>query len=204
MKLNECAYVKHIFYPDSFAAGNGRRNSTPTLPNPSSDQHGDWHHNEPTQEMTYLVKGTGNETRPDDKPINYKVYRGFFEKCIAPTAPPIPDGRPTTFKEWGVRRQIGRVVCYQRLTKTLPSNMISTRYKTQQMKSFWIILYIFGILKLEQSIGHVIKAKIIFISDRGGSLIAGYPDTLMVSNVLIGLIGDQNTPDMPINNGQKL
>ena len=153
--------------------------------------------------MTYLVKGTGNETEPDEKPINYKVYRCFFEKCVAPTAPPIPDGRPATFKKWSTAADwsSGAVP-----TANQNATIEADWYMVQDSTSEILLdhLYIFGILELEPSIDHVIKAKIIFISGLGGSLIAGYPETPMASNVLIGLIGDQNTPDMPINNGQKL
>lgn len=202
MKPTDYAYIKHTFYqvPDSFATGNGRRNSTVSLPNPSSDKHGDWYYTEAEQEMTYLVKGTGNETKPDEKPITYRVYRCFFDKCVAPTAPPIPDGRPATFKKWSEKSDwTSGVVPTANQNVTIEADWYMVQDSTDEI--LLDHLYIFGVLELEPSIDHVIKAKIIFISGLGGSLIAGYADTPMVSNVLIGLIGNQKSPDMPINNG---
>ena len=51
--------------------------------------------------MTYLLSGqSNNANKPARKSIQYRVYRCFFLKCVVPTPPPAPSGRPTDAKKW--------------------------------------------------------------------------------------------------------
>lgn len=205
MKDTDYAYIKHTFLqiPDAFSTGTGNTNGSVALPDPSTGKHGDWYWKESEQEMIYLVKGEnegGDSTNPKEQPIKYRVYRCFFDKCVAPTAPPIPDGRPTTFKKWSKASDwtSGSVP-----TTGVNATIEAGWYMVQDMASTIHLnqLNIFGVLELEPSIDHNIKAKMIFISGLGGALIAGYPDTPILSNVVIGLIGDHRDPDLVLPNG---
>ena len=182
MQPNEYAYLQHTFMqdPDSFSTGNGKMNGTEAIPDPTSGKHGDWYYNQPQQKMTYLVKGTGNATQPQDKPISYRVYRCFFDKCVAPTAPPIPDGRPETFKMWSKDSD------WTSGAKPVASGNATIEadwYMVQDVASPIHLdqLYIFGVLELEPSIEHTLKAKMIFIS---GTLCLWILNSLKHSNLL--------------------
>ena len=103
LQPNQYSYIKHSFKqtPDYFKTVSSFRNNTEELPIPTKYPHGAWFYEKENKNITYLVNGIGNNPlKPAQKGINFKVYRCFFEKCIVPTPPPAPDGRPGTARMW--------------------------------------------------------------------------------------------------------
>jgi len=67
-------------------------------------------------------------------------------------------------------------------------------------------LHIYGTLEVESenSIDHTIKAEVILVSGSMAQLVVGWPDKPYPNNVLIQLVGDHATEDVPISSSLNL
>uniref|UniRef100_A0A667XGZ1 PKHD1 like 1, tandem duplicate 2 n=1 Tax=Myripristis murdjan TaxID=586833 RepID=A0A667XGZ1_9TELE len=99
--------------PDRFRIVDMRNGSAAPLTY-SSNQNGDWHFDNSSNNLYYLVSGKTNERRRRasvdrsmvDVAVNFQVYRCFFPNCIPPPPPPpatlapVPSRRPDDFILW--------------------------------------------------------------------------------------------------------
>ena len=149
-----------------------------------------------------------NPLQPAPKNIKLNVYRCFFEKCIVPTPPPPPDGRPENFVLWSKAPSwVGAPAGYGGADGRIPQNGNDVII----MSEWWMVfdmeetvtldrLYVYGVLEFgNQTFDQVLKANIILISGLSGQLIVGFPDAPVLSNVLISLTGNHDSKDMPLN-----
>lgn len=136
------------------------------------------------------------------------TYRCFFEKCIVPTPPPPPAGRPEDFREWSKAASwTGAPPKYGGADGRIPQ----TNNNVMIMPDWWMVfdmqkpvildrLYVYGALEFgNQTFDQVLKANVILISGLAGQLVVGFPDAPVLSNVLISLTGNHDTRDMPLN-----
>ena len=65
-------------------------------------------------------------------------------------------------------------------------------------------LYIYGSLELQIGRDHVISANLILITGQNGMLRVGYPNRTMPNDVIIRLLGNHDTPDLPLPRGPNL
>ena len=208
------SYIKHQFKqtPDYFRTTHKFINSTSNVPDPTHSKHGDWFYEKDKRNITYIVSGKYNSPlKPSAKTINFNVYRCFFEKCIVPTPPPAPQGRRADARMWSkIQSWIGTKPGFGGYNNNLPDNddnvMINSDWWMVADTTLPVmkVLYIYGVLELENGRNHELRANIILITGLSGMLIAGWPDKPMPSNVLISLIGDHNTKDIPLPDGPNL
>ena len=212
LKKDDYLYVGHKFFqePDFFTTTGAIVNGTVGIPNPATNAHGAWNFKTPEKQLTILAKGSpsSNPTMPNPMPINLRVYRCFFLKCVVPTPPPAPEGRPENAGYWSKSADWkGTPAGYGGYNGILPKDgdnvMInSDKYMVVDIPTPKLNrLYIYGMLELENGRNHNLSANIIFISGLHGNLIVGWPDKPMVNNVIIRLLGNHASKDMPLNNG---
>lgn len=208
-------HLKHMFKqtPDYFTTTGARWNNTGEFPLASKYAHGRWNWEKEIKNLTYLVDGQGNSAlQPVQKNINLRVYRCFYEKCIVPTPPPAPKGRPATgTREWSKANDWeGAVEGFGGHNKVLPKAGEDVMINSD----WWMIvdtaipklkrLYIYGTLEIPPGMDHKIQAEIILISGLNGNLIVGWPDKPMVNNVIISLLGNHDTKDLVMPKGPVL
>ena len=212
LKKDNHLYISHKFYqePDFFTTTGAIVNGTVGIPDPATRAHGTWNFKTPENRLTILAKGDPKSTdaKPKAMPVNLKVYRCFFLKCIVPTPPPAPKGRPENAGYWSKAADWkGTLAGYGGYNGILPKDGDNVMINSDK----WMVvdiptpkldrLYIYGVLELENGRNHNLSANIIFISGLHGNLIVGWPDKPMVNNVIIQLLGNHATKDMPLNNG---
>ena len=212
LKKNDHLYISHKFYqePDFFTTTGAIVNGTVGIPDPMSNAHGTWNFKLPEKRLTILAKGSpqSSPANPIAMPVNLKVYRCFFLKCVVPTPPPAPKGRPTNAGYWSKPADWkGTLEGYGGYNGILPKDGDNVMINSDK----WMVadietpklnrLYIYGVLELENGRNHNLSANIIFISGLNGNLIVGWPDKPMVNNVIIRLLGNHATKDMPLNKG---
>ena len=210
-------YLQHRMKqdPDHFTTGNKETNGSTTLPDPNSGSHGDWNFNKNAKVLSILMRGSkGNSANngcPPKKSVHLKVYRCFFLKCVVPTPPPAPKGRPNDARKWSkVADWNGAPAGYGGSDGSVPKENADVMITS----TWWMVadvtipklnrLYIYGVLELENGRDHQLTANIIFISGLYGNLIVGWPDKPMQNNVIISLTGNWETKDLPLNNGPTL
>ena len=87
--------------PDFFETTGDKRDGLTKIPNGPDNLHGDWFFGKDEKNFNFLIDGANNNPlTPATKNINLRVYRCFFEKCIVPTPPPAPQGRPVDARIW--------------------------------------------------------------------------------------------------------
>ena len=212
LEKNDHLYISHKFYqePDFFTTTGAVINGTVGIPDPATNAHGRWNFKTPDNRLTILAKGNPKSTpaKPIPMPVNLRVYRCFFLKCIVPTPPPAPKGRPENAGYWSKSADWkGTLAGYGGYNGVLPKDGDNVMINSDK----WMVvdvetprlnrLYIYGTLELENGRNHNLSANIIFISGLYGSLVVGWPDKPMVNNVIIRLLGNHATKDMPLNNG---
>eukprot|EP00795_Rhopilema_esculentum_P009048 gene9048-16692_t len=212
MKKTDHLYLTHTLTqePDFFTTTGAVVNGTSGIPDPVTESHGAWNFNNEQKKLTILVKGSSQSTPafPVPMPINLRVYRCFFLKCIVPTPPPAPKGRPSSAGYWSKSADwMGTPAGYGGHNGVLPKDGDNVMINSDK----WIVvdiqtprmdrLYIYGTLELENGRNHNISANMIFISGLYGSLVVGWPDKPMVNNVIIRLLGNHQTKDLALNNG---
>ena len=166
----------------------------PRRPNAS---HGDWHFNESSLNLLYLVSGKGF-TNLADRETKLSVYQCFFPRCVIPVPPPPPMGRPTVYKQWSV-----------------PSDWVDEEYGISEPPvdgedvfippGWWMVidtelptirnLTIQGVLEFEDYIDYVLNATYIVILGENAGLIAGLNGSFQ-HNIHIRLMGDHGTPEL--------
>ena len=212
MQKDKYLYLAHKFpqEPDFFTTIGAVVNASVGVPDPVSGKHGDWNFNSATKQLTMLVKGkdSSKPTEPIPVPINLKVYRCHFLKCIVPTPPPAPEGRSNNSEFWKDSKSwIGSPAGYGGYNGVLPKDGDNVMINSDK----WIVidsvtpkmnrLYIYGTLELDPHMAHNLTANIIFISGLYGNLVVGWPDKPMLMSVNIRLLGNHATPGLPLNNG---
>ena len=64
-------------------------------------EHGDFYLDENNLDLSILISGKANEPeQPENKDINLRVHRCFYENCITPTPPTPPSERPNVTRIW--------------------------------------------------------------------------------------------------------
>ena len=199
--------------PDFFETTGDKRDGLTKIPNGPDNLHGDWFFGKDEKNFNFLIDGANNNPlTPATKNINLRVYRCFFEKCIAPTPPPAPQGRPVDARIWSNTADWeGTQPEYGGANGQLPKDGDDVMI----LPTWWMVddvgelpklkrLFIYGVLELENGRDHTLRAEIVLISGLHGMLIAGWPDKPMPNNVIISLLGNHNTKDMPLTRNLNL
>ena len=214
-------YLRHQFkhQPDFFTTTSSKHNRTTGLPDPLVDGHGSWTYGNDddsetgsSKNMTYLISGRGNNVaQPLDKLINYRVYRCFYDGCQIPTRAPLPDinANGTSRRLWSVASDWNTTAGMQSSGNESSKSTIPRDGDDVTIQSYWWMmvdvanivvnrLYVDGILEFNGTMNHHLKANIILVR---GRLIAGWPNKPVLHSVTISLVGDHDSPDLPIANG---
>ena len=199
--------------PDFFETTGDKRDGLTKIPNGPDNLHGDWFFGKDEKNFNFLIDGANNNPlTPATKNINLRVYRCFFEKCIVPTPPPAPQGRPVDARIWSNTADWeGTQPEYGGANGQLPKDGDDVMI----LPTWWMVddvgelpklkrLFIYGVLELENGRDHTLRAEIILISGLHGMLIAGWPDKPMPNKVIISLLGNHDTKDMPLTNNLNL
>lgn len=200
--------TQHTQIPDHFSTiDEVQQNDTGETPIASSFEHGDWHFDDTTKVMTYLISGKGNnQTHPQQKTITYNVYNCYFEGCEIPTPPPVPSGRPENAKKWSEPNDWAETdYPFGGYGSVVPSANDDVVIRAD----WWMVmdmpgvvtlnrLYVYGALEFEPTKNHHLKANVIIVSGLNGILIAGFPDAPFPNNIIISLMGDHDSEEMPI------
>ena len=199
--------------PDFFETTGDKRDGLTKIPNGPDNLHGDWFFGKDEKNFNFLIDGANNNPlTPATKNINLRVYRCFFEKCIVPTPPPAPQGRPVDARIWSNTADWeGAQPEYGGANGQLPKDGDDVMI----LPTWWMVddvgelpklkrLFIYGVLELENGRDHTLRAEIILISGLHGILIAGWPDKPMPNKVIISLLGNHDTKDMPLTNNLNL
>ena len=199
--------------PDFFETTGDKRDGLTKIPNGPDNLHGDWFFGKDEKNFNFLIDGANNNPlTPATKNINLRVYRCFFEKCIVPTPPPAPQGRPVDARIWSNTADWeGTQPEYGGANGQLPKDGDDVMI----LPTWWMVddvgelpklkrLFIYGVLELENGRDHTLRAEIVLISGLHGMLIAGWPDKPMPNNVIISLLGNHNTKDMPLTRNLNL
>lgn len=212
LRKNDHFYLAHKLYqePDFFTTTGVVVNGTAGIPDPAKYAHGRWNFNKPEKKLTILVKGnpSSKDAQPKSMPINLRVYRCFFLKCIVPTPPPAPKGRPEKVGYWSKPADWSDAPAgYGGHNGILPKDGDKVMINSGK----WMVvdvptpkldkLFIYGVLELDPHRRHNLSANLIFVSGLHGNLIIGWPDKPMVNDVIIRLLGNHASKDMPLNNG---
>ena len=199
--------------PDFFETTGDKRDGLTKIPNGPDNLHGDWFFGKDEKNFNFLIDGANNNPlTPATKNINLRVYRCFFEKCIVPTPPPAPQGRPVDARIWSNTADWeGTQPEYGGANGQLPKDGDDVMI----LPTWWMVddvgelpklkrLFIYGVLELENGRDHTLRAEIVLISGLHGMLIAGWPDKPMPNNVIISLFGNHGTKDMPLTRNLNL
>lgn len=212
LRKSDFLYIRHKFYqePDFFTTTGAIVNGTSDIPDPKRYSHGTWNFKTQEKKLTILAKGSSSSTTaaPRAMSINLRVYRCFFLKCVVPTPPPAPKGRPETACYWSKPADWkGTLAGYGGYNGILPKDGDNVMINSDK----WMVvntptpkldrLFIYGVLELENGRHHNLSANIIFISGLNGNLIVGWPDRPMFNDVIIRLRGNHASKDMPLKNG---
>ena len=209
---SDYVYLTHQFknFPDFFTTTRGKHNRTDGVPDPRTNRHGSWTFDTGSRNMTYLISGRGNsDLRPLVKTIDFRVYRCYYDGCRTPTRMPLSDINNMTASRrfWSVSTDWnGTLTGYGGFNGSLPGPgddviIRSDWWMVMDMNQSRVIvnrLFVDGVLEFNDSMSHHLTANIIFIR---GRLIAGWPTKPMLNTVTISLIGNHDSPDLPIANG---
>ena len=204
--------------PDYFTTTGEKINGSVGIPDPSTEEHGVWNFNVVNKKLTILMEGS-NATSvnlisapPLPRFINLKVYRCYFLQCIPPTPPPPPEGRPASgIRYWskmsawkdapdGYGGANGQLPKDGDNVMILPDTWVVADIAPPDRLPNLNRLFIYGTLELQTGHNHHLGAKLIFIGGKG-NLIVGWKNETMQNNVIISLIGNWDTKDLPLNNG---
>lgn len=218
MRPGDYYYVQHklVQSPDGFSTINEDKNSSTSLPNPTTAAHGDYFWNEENRTMTYIVKREQSRKKRtifDDrykgvtKNINFRVFRCYYNGCVAPTVAPVPTGRPGDFSLWSSRDTWQDDSGSYNIPQSgdnviIPSGMwLLVDTDTPSLAT----VFVYGVLEFEDTMDHHFTANIIFI--QGGTVMAGNSETEPFAHQLtITLRGsrdpaDPDNKDMPMPYG---
>ncbi|XP_068236296.1 fibrocystin-L-like [Palaemon carinicauda] len=208
-------YVEHSFVqtPDGFGTTGSLKNSSLSIPDPTTGVHGDFYWNTATKTMTYLVKlktskrkrRTVFDARPTGRQrnIKFEVYRCFYDGCAPPTGlpPTIPEvtlkwSDVNTWKEVpvGTGGHPSESVFYIPTVGesiTVPAGMrLIVDTDTPPLGR----IYVYGTLEFEDSMNHTFECTIMFI--KGGRVVAGETEDAPFNHDLsITLRGTTNPSD---------
>ncbi|XP_044514196.1 fibrocystin-L [Gracilinanus agilis] len=193
----------------------------------NTSRNGDWHLEENTSTLYYLVSGrndlSSNQTisktlDPDVKDVivNFQAYCCFFQDCIPIDSPiriPLPRKRPEIYNLWS----------NDSFWQSSPENNYSIPQEGANVvipEDTWMVmdidipslerLIILGVLEVEDktnniSTGRSIYRKVVlnatYISVQGGRLIGGWEDNPFKGELQIILRGSHSTPEWPLPNG---
>lgn len=114
MTRNDYYFVKHTLTqtPDRIETTKGERESLESLPDPTTNIHGDFYWDTDSKELTYMVshskkttKRHGNMVFDDRVPgqsrqISFSVYKCQHKGCSAPDPRPVPTTHPDAPFRW--------------------------------------------------------------------------------------------------------
>ncbi|XP_066271168.1 fibrocystin-L-like [Branchiostoma lanceolatum] len=191
---------------------------------PANDNNGDWFYDESAMTVSYLVKGAGGGIDID---VSLNMYKCYYEDCIAPIDPaeaPPAETRPDDYFTYGNPD----IVWSESADGFLAPDVLSTPDRKRRQTAVgptagdniridnlhWLVLgdndlpplgqlHIVTVLELwdpnqPYTRDYTLEATYIFIQ---GRLVVGWPDEPYLGNVLLSLLGDHSTPDMPQNTG---
>ncbi|XP_054620387.1 fibrocystin-L-like isoform X2 [Dunckerocampus dactyliophorus] len=216
--------------PDKFRIIDERDGSSSPL-SFSANSNGDWHFDNSTNNLFYIVSGKTSQRRrrnsvdPSvlDVEVNFKVYRCFYTDCIPPTAPPpatlppLPSRRPDDFilwsnaSFWATSAENNFSVPADGADVVVPSGKwVVLDSDTPPLNK----LTINGVLEIPEPSNssssrpaqsapqnHTIVIDAVYISVQGGRLVAGWEDKPFNGELHIRLRGDHHTPDWLLPNG---
>ncbi|CAH1247131.1 PKHD1L1 [Branchiostoma lanceolatum] len=222
---DEYIIINHVLAqsPDRFTVIGDDSEELDRPIDPATDNHGAWHFDESTKVFSYLVKGSGGGV---DRPVSPRVYRCAYEDCIAPIDPaeaPPSENRPDDYSvygdadvEWNELEDGFLVPSLLSTPDRKRSALVPTAGVDLRIDNIpWLVLgdndlpalgqlHIVTVLELwdpnqPYTRDYTLQATHIFI--QGGRLVVGWPDEPYLGNVLLSLLGDHSTPDMPLPSG---
>uniref|UniRef100_A0A7M5XJA2 G8 domain-containing protein n=2 Tax=Clytia hemisphaerica TaxID=252671 RepID=A0A7M5XJA2_9CNID len=200
--------TRHKQTPDHFSTNEAKMtNDTGVEPTYADHEHGDWHFDDDSKIMSYLVSGKGlNQSYPEDRMINYNVYNCFWENCNIPTPPPVPTGRPENSKSWSIGPDwAGTSSEYGGHGGVVPADNTDIMIQAD----WWMVfdmdqkvvvnkMYVYGVLEFDPEADRHLEASVIIVTGFNGGLQAGYPDKPFPHNLVISLAGDHDSEEVPI------
>ncbi|XP_022097673.1 fibrocystin-L-like isoform X1 [Acanthaster planci] len=203
--------INHNFTqrPDKFATIGIIENSTESVPTYAANENGDWHFENETRILTYIVSGKG-ESGPVNRDVDLDVYQCFYLDCLPPVPEipePPPAGRPVDARLWS------DPLSWDDVESGWSGNLNGSVTNVMIMPSVWMVadvqlpvmnkLFIYGALEIEDSQDNKLEATYILI--QGGRLVIGFSDSNPFQHEMkILLNGHHFTPDQPLPNGPNL
>ncbi|XP_038070546.1 fibrocystin-L-like isoform X1 [Patiria miniata] len=203
--------INHNFTqrPDKFATIGVIKNSTESVPTYAADDNGDWHFDNDTRILSYIVSGKG-ESEPVNRNVDLDVYQCFYKDCLRPVPEipePPPAGRPLDARLWS------DTASWDDVEAGWSGALNGTVNNVMIMPSIWMVadvqlpvmnkLFIYGGLEIEDSQDNKIEATYILI--QGGRLVIGFSESNPFQHDMkILLNGHHFTPDQPLPNGPNL
>ena len=197
--------------PDELRIGGKLLNEIESVLDPINNAHGDWHWDNSTYSVSYLVKNVN--TKPFlDIPNSFSAIKCRYTGCKPPESPgyraPIA-GRPENAVKWSDLATWGSDTVLEsssrRKKRSLPADGDSIRIPDGVYVVVDVplpklkVLEIQGYLELDNSMNHYLEANMIFIN--GGQLIAGWENDPILTNVSIVLTGEKDSLDFRLPNG---
>ncbi|XP_069478234.1 fibrocystin-L [Ambystoma mexicanum] len=212
--------------PDMFNIVDLRNGSAAPL-NSTTNTNGDWHFDDNSTTLTYLVSGRSNRRRRavartldpamSNANVNLRVYQCFYKNCVTPPPPPQTSGlldasRPDGYQLWSNQS------FWQENNQSVPTN----GSKVVIPEGTWVVadvdlppleeLLIYGVLELQSlndtnaraansSAYKTVVLSATYISIQGGRLIGGYEGNPFQGQLHIILKGSHTTPELPLPDG---
>ncbi|KAM6974364.1 PKHD1 like 1, tandem duplicate 1, partial [Tautogolabrus adspersus] len=225
-KQDQYVIIKHNLTqsPDGFQIIDKRNGSESPL-SYSESESGDWHWEESSKSLSYILSGKTSQRRRrssvdrsmKDFNVNLKVYRCFFPNCIPGTPPPpvtlppLPTRRPDNFIRWSNASfwensaENNFTVPAEGADVIIPSGVWMVQdADTPPLNK----LTITGVLEIPDTpmnassrqsraapAYNTVVLDAVYISIQGGRMIAGWDDEPFRGQLHIKLRGRHNTPD---------
>ncbi|XP_053571903.1 fibrocystin-L [Bombina bombina] len=223
-KSDDYVIISHNFTqrPDAFKIIDIRNESQQQL-SFTNNTNGDWHFDDNTTTLSYLVSGKHKLRRRavagrldptmTNVNVNFNVYQCFYKNCIPPPPPttvPLSTRRPDVYVLWSNRsfwessEENNKKVPQEGSDVVIPAGT-------------WVVadidipslekLTIYGALELQNntnSTTSTFKKTVLnatYISIQGGRLIGGWEDDPFLGELYIVLRGNHSTPEMPLPDG---
>uniref|UniRef100_A0A667X934 PKHD1 like 1, tandem duplicate 2 n=1 Tax=Myripristis murdjan TaxID=586833 RepID=A0A667X934_9TELE len=207
--------------PDRFRIVDMRNGSAAPLTY-SSNQNGDWHFDNSSNNLYYLVLELISHNLQKsvhcvdrsmvDVAVNFQVYRCFFPNCIPPPPPPpatlapVPSRRPDDFILWS---NASFWLSSEENNFLVPAEGADVVIPSGEGK--WVVLdsdtpplnklTVIGVLEIPDTLNGSSSSACLFAVLQGGRMIAGWADEPFRGELHIKLRGNHGTPDWPLPNG---
>ncbi|XP_063856678.1 fibrocystin-L-like isoform X4 [Scylla paramamosain] len=227
MTRNDYYFVKHTLTqtPDRIETTKGERESLESLPDLTTNIHGDFYWDTDSKELTYMVshskkttKRHGNMVFDDRVPgqsrqISFSVYKCQHKGCSAPDPRPVPTTHPDAPFRWS------DVETWKHMPVSTGGHPTEAEYSLPVEgdeivipESMWLVVdtatlklgrvFVYGTIEFDDTMDHRFEATIIYI--QGGSLMAGYSsDTPFTHSLIIRLMDPEDVDAYSMNLGWK-